>query len=245
VWAAAAAGRRLTFHLAGINNQNFLMQDEETGSWWQQVSGEAIHGPLAGTHLQLVPYEEVSFGLWRREHPAGRVLRPAESLPWKEFSADWEAQTARLPVPGRAQAGPLPPRTVVVGVERGGAAKAYPRELVTRLSPILDSVGGVPVVILTGEDGRSLRVFEARLAGRPVTLYVKAQPAGDPGGLAAAAPRRWFDAETGSEWDFSGQALSGPAAGRRLDRVPALQEYWFDWRIYHPRTAVYETPGAR
>ena len=35
----AVDGRRLHFHLAGINNQNFIMQDEETGTWWQQVTG--------------------------------------------------------------------------------------------------------------------------------------------------------------------------------------------------------------
>ena len=52
-------------------------------------------------------------------------------------------------------------------------------------------------------------------------------------------------AETGSEWDFAGRALAGPAAGRRLARLPALREYWFDWRTYHPRTAVYRTPGRR
>ena len=23
----------------GINNQNFIMRDEQTGSWWQQVTG--------------------------------------------------------------------------------------------------------------------------------------------------------------------------------------------------------------
>jgi hypothetical protein len=30
VWNREVAGLRLTFHLAGINNQNFLMRDEET-----------------------------------------------------------------------------------------------------------------------------------------------------------------------------------------------------------------------
>ena len=41
----------LTFHLAGINNQNFLMRDEETGTWWQQITGEASVGPLQGQAL--------------------------------------------------------------------------------------------------------------------------------------------------------------------------------------------------
>ena len=41
MWASEIDGRKLTFHLAGINNQNFIMRDEETGSWWQQVTGVA------------------------------------------------------------------------------------------------------------------------------------------------------------------------------------------------------------
>jgi hypothetical protein len=284
VWDATVAGRRLTFHLAGINNQNFLMQDDETGSWWQQASGEAILGPLAGHRLQLVPYDEVSFALWRREHPGGRVLRPAAGTAWRAFSADWEAQTARLPVPRRPEApeaskapqaskapengsaaarargaAGLPPRTLVLGVEVRGEAKAYPVALLARQSPLLDTVGGVPLAILVGDDGRSLRVFEARLAGRPVTLYQRPGPAAAPSAASVPPPpaapsapsdpsdpseRRWVDAETGSEWDFTGRALSGPAAGRRLERLPALADYWFDWQTYHPRTTLYRSPGV-
>jgi hypothetical protein len=54
VWSSAIDGRVLTFRLVGINNQNFVMQDDQTGSWWQQVSGEAILGPLKGRRLTLV-----------------------------------------------------------------------------------------------------------------------------------------------------------------------------------------------
>ena len=67
-------GRTLTFRLIGINNQNFLMEDRETGSWWQQITGRAILGPLKGRQLTPVLHDEVTFGLWRREHPHGRVL---------------------------------------------------------------------------------------------------------------------------------------------------------------------------
>jgi len=55
-------GRALHFYLAGINNQNFLMRDKETGTWWQQITGKAIYGPLKGASLDLVPYDELTFG---------------------------------------------------------------------------------------------------------------------------------------------------------------------------------------
>src|SRR5438034_285336 len=120
-------GRALDFHLWGINNQNFIMRDEQTGSWWQQVSGEAIQGPLKGRRLTGVIHDELSFGIWKAE------------------------------------------------------------------------------------------------------LFAK----------AGAPNLRLVDAETGSEWDFGGRALSGPLAGGQLAKVKALKEYWFDWKIYQPGTAVY------
>ena len=66
----------MKFRLSGINNQNFLMTDEETGSWWQQISGVAVAGPLKGKRLTRVFHDEVAFRLWLREHPGTRVLVP-------------------------------------------------------------------------------------------------------------------------------------------------------------------------
>jgi len=51
VWKRSVGGRVLHFYLAGINNQNFLMRDRETGTWWQQISGKAIFGKLQGESL--------------------------------------------------------------------------------------------------------------------------------------------------------------------------------------------------
>ena len=51
VWNRMLGGRLLRFRLAGINNGNALMRDEETSSIWQQSTGEAIFGLLKGKHL--------------------------------------------------------------------------------------------------------------------------------------------------------------------------------------------------
>jgi len=250
VWDEQLRGRRLRFHLCGINNQNFVMCDEETGSWWQQATGEAFAGPLRGSRLRLVRADEIAFGIWRSEHPDGRVLRPAATTAWRTFSADWEAKTGRMPVvagvPGADGRGPLPPRTLVLGLEHGGAARAYPVESLRRQGAVVDDLGGRSVVILVAEDGRSLRVFAGTMDGRRVPFFVKVgpspEPAGPPGS-AVAAPRRWLDGATGSEWDFQGRAVAGPWRGRQLVPLPAMKDYWFDWRTYHPRTTVYLAAG--
>ena len=120
---------------------------------------------------------------------------------------------------------------MVVGVAVNGRAKAYPFPRLRAQSPVLDTLGGAPLALVVGEDRRSIRVFDRRLDGRRLELFAK------PGtGLLV-------DAETGSEWDFSGRAVSGPLAGRQLTKVKALKEYWFDWKAYNPATTVY-TLGA-
>ena len=72
----------LHFLYAASNNQNFVMRDVETGTWWQQVTGEGLIGPRRGDRLTPFPWQEISFGIFRREHPEGLVLRvDPEMLP--------------------------------------------------------------------------------------------------------------------------------------------------------------------
>ena len=223
-------GRVLNFRLTGINNQNFIMEDRETGSWWQQVTGRAIHGPLKGKQLPLVFHDELAFRTWTAESPGGRVLRPAVDSGWIRFSDRWEERTARAPVRVAAALDPrLEPRTVVIGLEVNGASKAYPLTQVLSQYPLHDRLGGVPIVLVAAPDGKSVRAFEARLDGQPIELFRRSDG-------ASAALR---DVGTGSQWDFRGHAVAGPLQGRRLVPLYVLRDYWFDWKTYHPETGVY------
>jgi uncharacterized protein DUF3179 len=230
VWERTVDGRVLSFRLAGINNQNFIMQDRETGSWWQQVSGAAIQGPLKGRRLTRVFHDELTFASWVGEHPGGRVLVPAADTAWKRFSEKWEEKTAKAPVNVYASLDArLPPRAVIMGVDLGGSAKAYPVDRVLSQAPLHDQVGGVPIVLLVGEDGASIRAFEARSDSAALELV---RPAGGP-------PGEYLDVASGSHWSFRGEATAGPLAGRALRPVYLLKDYWFDWKTYHPTTGLY------
>ena len=88
---------QLVFHLAGINNQNFLMRDEQTGSFWQQITGLAISGPLAGERLTLVHSDEISFAVWKAEQPGGTVLTDDARFVKEYASKDWDKKMARYP----------------------------------------------------------------------------------------------------------------------------------------------------
>jgi Protein of unknown function (DUF3179) len=234
VWETTVNGQQLHFHLAGINNQNFIMRDEETGSWWQQVSGEAILGPLKGQKLRAVAHDEVTFGLWKQEQKNGRVLKPDPSVGPRDYApADWEQRITKLPVASQSLDQSLAPRTLVVGVSTGTASKAYPFEAIVKQSPIIDELGGIPIVVVLGADGKSVRAYERVVDGRKLEFFSK----------KGSSQLLLVDAETGSEWDFTGKVISGQLSGRQLKKVAVLYDYWFDWKNYHPATTVYDLGG--
>jgi uncharacterized protein DUF3179 len=237
VWESTVDGRQLHFHLAGINNQNFIMRDDETGSWWQQVTGEAIQGPLKGQRLRPIFHDELTVGLWKREKPQGRILRPDAEIEraGKYAPANWEEEVTNLPVTTSiAFDKSLAPRALVIGLTLNGVAKAYPFEALVKQSPILDDVGGVPIFVVLGEDKRSVRAYERLVAGRKLEFFLR------PDTKLNSATLTLVDAETGSEWDFTGKAVRGPLVDRQLKKVAVLNDYWFDWKSYNPNTIVYD-----
>ncbi len=233
MWTRTVNGRVLHFYLAGINNQNFLMRDKETGTWWQQITGKAIYGPLRGATLELVPSDELTFGEWKSEVSDGTVLAPVAKYA-KEYDSNWEPEVAKLPVVISFPGTELKSRDLVVGLTIDGASRAYPWDTVVKQSPIVDHVHGTPLLLVVGPDGKSFRVFLSRIDGNDAEFFLKGETPGE--------GKTWalLDTATASEWNFQGCAVSGASQGKCLDRVSALKDYWFDWRNYHPDTTVYK-----
>jgi hypothetical protein len=266
VWRRTVDGKVLHFYLAGINNQNFLMRDKETGTWWQQITGKAIYGPMRGAALDLVPSDEITFGEWKSEVADGKVLAEVPKYT-KEYDSNWEAEVAKLPVVLSFPGAELKSRDVIVGLTLDGASRAYPWDTLVKQSPVMDRVHGTPLLVAVGPDGKSFRVFVSRVDGKDTEFFLKREAEGEapavskPDDSAAttlstpastktdaaaknqvgAIPKVWrlLDTETASEWNFQGCAISGSSQGKCLDRATALKDYWFDWRNYHPDTTIY------
>jgi hypothetical protein len=228
-------GLVLTFRLAGINNQNFLMRDEQTGTFWQQISGAAISGPLAGRKLQLVSSDELTLGLWKSEKPNGTLLKDSPKHVAHYAKKDWDVRMQKTPtVLSYAQPG-LMPRTLVLGVRAFGAVRAYPHETLLAEKLVQDRLGGVPVAIVVGPDGQSMRGFRAQLPGSRQQLELYR--------IEGDTTASMMDDATGSRWNFQGCAEAGRATGTCLERIEIVKDYWFDWRHYNPGTTVFHRPS--
>jgi len=209
------------------------MRDEETGSYWQQITGTAIAGPMKGRQLTLMRQDELTFGLWKKEQPNGTVLAPLPRYAGKYEKATWESEIGKLPTVIHGTKGTLPDRETVIGVVNNGHAQAYPITKLTTQSPILlDAVGGEPIMLVLGPDGKSIRVFSRQLDARSLDFY--GQSVVNQSDVWALA-----DAATLSQWNFDGCAISGEMKGKCLNRIDALKDFWFDWQHYHPNTGIY------
>jgi len=226
------------------------MRDEETGSYWQQITGAAIAGPLKGSHLTLLPQDELTFALWKQEQPKGVVLAPVARYSSKYEKATWESEIGKLPTVIHATKGTLPDRETILGAVINGSAKAFQVTKLTAQAPVLlDVVAGEPIMLVLGPDGKSVRAFSRQIAGQTLEFYglTPSQPATQPATQAVAqpatqtkAPWKLIDGSTTSEWGFDGCALSGDLKGQCLRRIDALKDFWFDWQHYHPDSTIFQ-----
>jgi hypothetical protein len=222
---------RLTFHLAGINNQNFLMRDEETGTYWQQISGAAISGPLKGRRLTLVLSDELTLATWKAEQPQGTVLDDVPEFISDYAKPDWDVRMKRAPTVLNFPEHALTARDLMLGIQAFGASRAFLFDRVVKEKLVKDHVGAEPVLLVVGPDDQSVRAFRDRIPGvNGASDFYRIT--GRPGILL-------MDDATGSEWNFQGCATSGKAKGLCLEPIPMLKDYWFDWRNYNPKTTVY------
>ena len=100
-------------------------------------------------------------------------------------------------------------------------------------------LGGRPIVVLwqygTGQPGTttSFAHLTAGWEGAAFRGSVRGQRL-----RMVSTPEGFLDRSTGSVFDESGIAITGPLKGRRLVPVLSTTAYWFAWSFFHPKTSV-------
>ena len=219
------------------------MWDRQTESWWQQLTGEAIIGELAGERLEAVPASIVSYAAFKETFPQGVVLaRPAG------FHRDYGRNpytgyddVDNVPFLYHGDSDPrLPPMERVVAVSLRAKDKAYPYRVLADRRVVDDTLNGQPIIVLysygTASALDASRIAEARDAG---ATGVFVPQAGGRKLTLSAAGDQFIDAETGSTWNVLGKAVAGPLAGAQLEPVVHGDYFAFAWLAFKPDTLIY------
>ncbi|MBK8900980.1 MAG: DUF3179 domain-containing protein [Anaerolineaceae bacterium] len=173
MYAATVNGQRLTFEVIGVWRRNLIMQDRETGTVWQQATGEALYGPLKGAQLALIGGEQTTWGDWRARHPQTTVsvepLHPPRGiLTFQQVEFLLNLFTSRYKTPGLSRNDTrLPSHEEVGGLVLNGAARAYPLSNLKRSQIVHDTLGGVPLVVRYDAQNDRIDAYRLDENGRP------------------------------------------------------------------------------
>ncbi|GIK17217.1 MAG: hypothetical protein BroJett003_21810 [Planctomycetota bacterium] len=127
---AGGATTVLEFGVSGaLYNSNVLMYDRKDKGLWSQLGMRAVSGPLAGTALEMLPVEVVTFAAFKKAHPGAKIVsretghdRDYSRSPYETYFKD-----EGLMVPVAHVGDALPRKTLGVGIAfgDGDASRAW------------------------------------------------------------------------------------------------------------------------
>jgi quercetin dioxygenase-like cupin family protein len=234
VFRAEIDGRRLHFEYDSMVNANEVHRDRETGSRWQQSTGEAISGPLKGRTLTLYPFILTTWREWRTRYPNTMILAPAPGYAERIPILRPRQKQALRSGEGAAPEGSfskddrLRPREMIAGLAVGNETMAFPIAAMRTARVVNERVGGVPVVVIHQPSSDTTTAFEARVNGKVLTFEG-----------ANADASAVVDTATRTTWDAYGLAVKGPLKGTQLKPLILIPEFWFAWSQFRPGTRLF------
>jgi hypothetical protein len=231
VYARQINEEEFTFGVSGKLIRNALvMYDRQTESYWSQMLGEAVAGPMIGTKLEFLPSWMMTWEQWKELHP-DTVALDKEGRRGSRDTYDSYYASGRPGVIEQTNVDErLYTKEFVIGAELGDTAIAYPFSMLNAEPLINDSVDNHDLLVIFDPNEASGVVFDRNVRGQLLTF------------VHGEAEMTLIDEETGTLWDaFSGEAIKGPLAGEQLERVKSTIVFWFGWVDFHPDTLIYGT----
>ena len=237
-------GREYTFGTSGmLRYSNLVMYDHQTESLWQQVIGRALVGDMAGANLKAIPAQIISFEQFRTTYKNGLVLSRTtghkRNYGRNPYAGYDDIRKSPFMYKGKAD-DRLRPMEKLVTVSLDNFSKAYPYSLTQSKYVINDEIAGESIVVFhirgavsalnrsqiaTSREDGSTGVFHREVDGKILTFSYNGKDL--------------VDDQTGSVWDITGKAVSGPLQGKTLIPVVHGDYFAFIWLVFKPETEIY------
>jgi len=224
VFRPEVEGEPVTFRLVGARHYNAVMEDSKTGTWWYQATGEAAAGPLKGSRLEEIYFEQATWKNWSRKHPNTLLMQgdPASLEIYDEWFAKFDSM--RSP----PDTGKINKKLWVVGIRIGENAAAYKLTDLVKYKTVNDQVNDKPLVIIVSDDSLTTYSYFRTLKGQLLTFHMD------------ASWKHMKDEQTGSVWNLDGTCIEGTLSGSHLVPVQHYNEYLRSWTRFNPATTIWK-----
>lgn len=166
VYNPLVKGQRLHFDVLGVYRRNMVMMDRETGTVWQQGTGEAIFGTLKGSQLEILPYQQTTLQEWLTQYPNSFIAKESTDVKDGIFSKERLMKmmkvTETLVAPGKTNLEGLPLRESIFGIELNDYSKAYPITELKKKNEFLDRVGDTEVRVKYDTQSNFITIIETQ-----------------------------------------------------------------------------------
>ena len=226
----------LKFGTSGkLYNSNLVMYDRTSKSLWSQALGQGIVGKYAGQKLQRIPFDIAYWKDWKQLYPNSKVLskntgfsRPYGADPYGDY---YTSDQLYFPVSNHDNR--LGLKEKIIGLDNDGGAgkeqyKAYKLQQIETQKVINDEINDKPVTLFSLHSAM-VRAYDRIVVGGKVLEFEYNNNSNN----------KITDKQTGSEWNFDGEAVNGILKGKHLTRLPFYEGFWFEWVAFHPQTVIY------
>jgi len=213
------------------------MYDRKSNSLWSQALGEGIVGEYAGVKLERIPFDIAYWKEWKELYPESKVLsrdtgsvRPYGADPYGDYYTN---DLILFPVANDDKR--LGLKEIIIGLENNNKDqyKAYKLQEIETNKVINDVIGEDKKIALVSLEPFMIRVFDRVIDGNDdgnkivVDLFYN------------ETTNTLIDRVTGSELNFDGKFINKQLQGKKLERLPMDQGFWFEWAAFHPETEVF------
>ncbi len=239
-------GKLYDFGTSGLlRNSDLVMYDRQSESLWQQFTGDAIIGDLAGKTLTMLPSSMISFKDYYSTYANGLVLSK-DTGHHREYGLNPYVGYDDInnspflynnPIDKR-----LKPMQRVVTISKKNLSKAYTYRILKEKKVINDIFAGKNLAVfhksgtVSALDKRSITkskdvgttaVFSSNLEGEILSFKYDLS-------------KGIVDINTNSSWNILGTAISGKLKGKTLKQLVHADHFWFSWASFKPKTLVYK-----
>lgn len=207
-----------------------VMYDRETESYWSHVTGKAIKGEYKGTQLKSLPVQHIKWGEWKKIHPDSKVLVKSRFTTRSSYDR-YNRSRERLGIVGTVNFDRrLDGKDKVLGLIVDDIPLVFPHKYFVGINSVNYSIAGVDLLVVFSKDADAATAFNRQIGEQLYTFESAESPEG----------HYIRDIETGTLWNgLSGEALEGKLKGQKLEPLVGTQAFWFGWRGFYPRTAIW------
>lgn len=214
-------GQTAYFRLVGMDRYNAIFEDDVTGSWWMQATGEAVAGDQHGTSLPEIPAQQVTLQKWLEQYPDSKILQadPKFLKRYGQLTGFDEGNNGNE-MESRNQM-PWQEKSWVVVAEVNGMTRAYDWGKLEQEHIIQDTLNRTPIAITLDLDGKSFYAFSRRHNDRQYQFMYDDK-------LTNAL----METTTNTRWSFAGKCFEGPDSSVQLQPIPVYQEFFHTYETF-------------